>query len=76
MAGQGETVLKGKRVDLIGYNERLFFYTEGGETWEQVAQQSCWMPESVQGQVGCTFEQSDLVGGVPASCREAELGDF
>lgn len=56
MAGQGETVLKGKRVDLIGYNERLFFYTEGGETWEQVAQQSWWMPESVQGQVGCTFE--------------------
>lgn len=43
---------------------------------EQVTQQSCSMPESVQGYVGCSFEQSDLVVDVPASCREVELGDF
>lgn len=44
--------------------------------WEQVAQQSCWMPESVQGQIRCSFEQSNLMEGVPASCRGVELGDF
>ncbi|KAK4810947.1 hypothetical protein QYF61_013356 [Mycteria americana] len=48
------------RLDI---RNRVFFYNEGGETLEQVAQRSCGcsIPGSVQGQVGWGFEQPDLV---------------
>ena len=48
-----------------------FFYNEGGETLEQVAQRSCGCPiiGSVHGQVGQGFEQPDLVEDVPAHSK-------
>ena len=47
---------------------RKKFFTEGGETLEEVAQRSSGCPiiGSVQGQVGRGFEQTDLVEDVPA----------
>ena len=56
--------------------KKKFFYDEGGEALEQVAQSSCGCPitESVQGQVGWGFEQPDLVKDVPVYCRGLELG--
>ena len=46
-------------------------HCEGGETLEQVAQRGCDcpLPRSVPGQVGCDFEQPDLVEGLPAHDR-------
>jgi len=48
--------------------EEEILYYMGRETVEQVAQRSCGcpLPGSVQGQVGCGFEQPGLVEGVPA----------
>ena len=45
-----------------------FFYNEGGETLEQVAQRGgrCPIPGNIVGQVG---RGSDLVEDVPAHCR-------
>ncbi|KAJ7415146.1 hypothetical protein WISP_79600 [Willisornis vidua] len=47
-------------------------YCECGETLEQVTQRSCGcpVPGNVQGQIGWSFGQSDLVEGVPAHSRE------
>lgn len=44
---------------------------ESSEALEQVAQTrcGCHIPRSVQGQVGWSPEQSDLVGGIPAHGR-------
>ena len=49
------------------------FYSEGGETLEEVAQRGgrCPIPGNVQGQVGWGFEQLGLVEGVPAHGRGA-----
>ena len=54
------------------------FYGEGAETLERVAQRCCGCSiiRSVQGQVGGLLEQPDVVEGVPAHGREAELGDL
>jgi len=56
-------------LEHFSYEE--FFYNEGGETLQQVAQGSCGCPiiVSVQGQVGQGFQQSDLVKDVPAHGR-------
>ena len=46
-------------------------YCEGGETLGQVAQQGCGcpLPASIEGQVGCGFEQSFLLGRVSTYSR-------
>jgi len=46
---------------------KIFFYSEDGETLEQVTQRSSGCPiiGSVQGQVGWGLEQPDLVKDVP-----------
>jgi len=45
------------------HKRKRFFYSEGGETLEQVAQRSCRCPivGSVQGQAGQVFEEPALV---------------
>lgn len=45
-----------------------FFYHEGAETREQVAQRGgrCLILVNIQGQAGCGFEQLGVVEGVPA----------
>ena len=51
------------------------FYSEGGETLEQVAQRSCGcpFPGSVQGQAGRGFEEPDPVEDVPTHGRGVGL---
>jgi len=60
-------VLKWKRVDYIGQKEDIF-YDEGSETLEQVAWRTygCPIVGSVQGQVGRSFKQPDVVKDDPA----------
>ena len=57
---------------------KTFFYDEGSETVEQVAQRSCGcpIPGNIQGQVGWGFEQPDLVEDVPAHSRRVGLDDL
>jgi len=47
------------------------FYSEGGETLEQVAQRGarCLTAGNIQGQAGRGSEQPDLLVDVPAHCR-------
>lgn len=51
-----------------------FFYGQGGETLQRAAERSsvCPVIESVQGQLGESFEQPDLVKDVPACGRELD----
>jgi len=51
------------------------FYTEGGETLDQVAQRGgrCPIPGNIQGQVGRGSEQLDLVEEVADQCRCTRL---
>ncbi|KAK4823398.1 hypothetical protein QYF61_001772 [Mycteria americana] len=62
----------------IGHKEDFFFFYEGVETPEQVAQRSCGCSiiGNVQGQVGRGSEQPDLVKNVPAHGRGVELHDL
>ena len=50
------------------------FYSEGGDTLEQVAQGGCEcpIPGGIQGQAGCVSGQPGLVVGDPALSREVE----
>ncbi|KAK4826809.1 LOW QUALITY PROTEIN: hypothetical protein QYF61_011617 [Mycteria americana] len=61
------------RLDI---RKKLFSF-ESGEALDQVAQRSCECPiiGSVQGQVGWSFEQPDLVGDVPAHGSNVGLDD-
>ena len=61
----------------LRYKEE-FFYDEGGETLEQVAQGGCTCPitGNIQGQAGRGSEQPDLVEDVPAHCRGVGLDDL
>jgi len=54
------------------------FYNEGDETLEQVTQRSCGClsPGDVQGQGGLSFEQPDLVEGVPAHDKRVGLDEL
>jgi len=54
---------------------RKFFYDEGREALEEVAQRggSCPIPGNIQGQVGQGSEQPDLVVDVPTQCRGVGL---
>jgi len=47
------------------------FYSEGGDTLEQVAQRGCGcpIPGGIQGQAGCGSGQPGLVVGDPAHSR-------
>ena len=58
------------RLDL----RKKFFYNEGGETLEQVAQLGNGgpVPGNIQGQVGWGSEQPDVVKDVPAYCRRLD----
>ena len=53
---------------------RRKFFTEGGDTLEQVAQGSCGcpIPGGTQDQAGCGSEQPGLVAGNPAHSRGVE----
>ena len=53
-----------------------FFYSEGGEMLERVAQRGgrCLIPGNIQGQVAQGSEQPDLVEDVPAHCRGMGFG--
>jgi len=53
---------------------RRKFFTEGGDTLEQVAQGGfgCPIPGGIQGQAGCGSEQPGLVVGDPACSRGIE----
>jgi len=57
----------GFRLDI----KKKFYYHEGGETLEQIAQRSSGGPNpgNIQGQVGRGFEQPGLVEDAPAHCR-------
>jgi len=68
--------LKEGRFTLDGKEE--FFYSESGETMEQVAQRGggCPIPGNIKGQVGWGSEQPDLVKDVPAHCRGLGLDDL
>jgi len=57
---------------------KKFFYSEGAQALEQVAQRSRGRPitGSVQGQVGKGFEWPDLVKDVPAHGRWVGLDDL
>jgi len=61
----------------LGIRHR-FFYSEGGEALEQVAQRGgrCLMLRNIQGQVGRGSEQPDLVEDVPAHGNEVGLDDL
>lgn len=50
---------------------KTFFYNEGGETLQQVAQRGgrCSILGNIQSQVGCNSGQSDLFEDVPAHGR-------
>ena len=52
---------------------RRKFFTEGGDTLEQVAQGGCGcpIPGGIQGQAGCGSGQPGLVVGDPAHSRGA-----
>jgi len=54
---------------------KKFFYHEGGETLEWVAQRGgrCPIPDNIQGQAGRGSEQPGLVEDVPAHCRGVGL---
>jgi len=60
------------------YIRKTFFYDKGVGALEQVSRRSCGcpLPGSVQGQVGCGFEQPGLVEGVPAHGRGFVPGDL
>ena len=62
------------RLDL----RKKFFYNEGGETLEQVAQRVSGgpIPRNIQGQVGWCSEQPGLVKDVPAHCRGIGLDEL
>ena len=64
-------VFNWKRADLDQILGRIL-YSESGETLEQAAQRGCGcpLPGSIQDQAGWDFEQSGLVGGVPACSKE------
>ena len=53
------------------------FYSEGGDTLEQVAQGGCEcsIPGGIQGQAGCGSLQPDLVVGDPAHRGWLKLND-
>ncbi|GAB0180784.1 hypothetical protein GRJ2_000543700 [Grus japonensis] len=58
-----------------------FFYNEGGETLEQVAQRGSRSRDvpitgNIQGQAGQGSEPPNLVEDVPAHCREVGLDDL
>ena len=55
-----------------------FFYNEGGETLEQVAQRGgrCSIPGNIQRPVGQGSEQPDQVEDVLAHCRGFGLDDL
>jgi len=55
-----------------------YFYNQGSETLEQVAQRGgkCPIPGNIQGQVGWGSEQPDLVEDGPAHCRGVGLNDL
>jgi len=57
---------------------KKFFYSEGGETWEQVVQRGTegFIPGNTQSQVGRCSEQPGLVEDVPAHCRGIGLDDL
>jgi len=55
-----------------------FFYHEGAETLEEIAQRGSGgpIPGNIPGQVGQGSEQPDLVEDVPAHCRVVGLDDL
>ena len=55
---------------------RKFFYTEGSDVLEQVAQGGCGcpIPGGIQCQAGCGSGQPGLVVGDPARSRGVETG--
>ena len=57
---------------------KKFFYNEGGETLEQVAQRGNGgpIPGNIQGHIGWGSEQRGLVEKVPAHCRGIGLNDL
>jgi len=57
---------------------KRFFYLEGGETLEQVAQRGSGGPinGNNQGQIGWGSEQPGLVEDVPSHCRGLGLDDL
>lgn len=57
---------------LLFYTQRGRFYENGGEPEQQVAQRCCQYPTagSVQGQVGQTLEQPNLVEDVLPNVKE------
>jgi len=57
---------------------KKFFYSEGGETLEQIPQRGgrCPIPRNIQGQIGWGSEQPCLVEDVPAHCRGVGLDDL
>ena len=61
---------------MTGYREE-FFYSEGGETLEQVFPERwvCPVPRNVQDQVGQGSEQPDLIEDVTAHFRGIGLDD-
>ena len=67
-------VVNWNKVDLDWIEEEIF-YSEGGETLEQVVQRGSGGPitGNIQSQVGRGSEQPDLVEDVPAHCREVGL---
>ena len=64
----------GFRLDI----RKMFFYDEGCETLQQVAQRGgrCPIPGNIQGQAGLGSEQPGLVEDVPTHCREVGLHDL
>jgi len=57
---------------------KKFFYHEGDETLEQIAQRGSGgpIPGNLQGHVGRGSEQLGLVEDIPAHCRRAGLDDL